>query len=312
MTVEVSSPDKVLFPASKATKADLVGYYATVAEAMMPSLLGRPLTLHRFPRGIGAKGFMQKNAADHYPASIDRVEIPKAEGGVTDYPMVTQADDIPWLANQNAITFHIWTARQPTLDHPDWLILDFDPPENAADRVELVRSVALGAQSVLDRFQLVSYPVATGSKGFHLWIPLDGSVDHDTASAANRALAGLVVAEQPDTATTEFLKKDRGGRVFVDWLRSRRGATVVAPLSVRANVTASVAAPITWDELPSVAPDQWSMTRPGDVDDLLSRPVPQVARGGDGGQRLPVDAIVEAARSAGVDLDTPFDRFGRR
>lgn len=306
MAVEVSSPDKIMFPDPGLTKADLVGYYQRVAEAMVPMTAGRPLTLHRFPGGVGSKGFMQKNAAKHFPPSIRRYEVPKQEGGTTVYPVVDEADDIPWLANQGTITFHIWNSRLPEIDRPDWLVLDLDPPARADDPVTAVSQVAVAVRSVLDRFGLVAAPVATGSKGFHLWVALDRSRDADEVALANRALAGLVVAEVPDLATTEFLKKDRGGRVFVDWLRAHRGATVVVPLSVRAKPTASVAVPVTWDEVGRVKPDQWTMA---DVDQILSRPTPHaVLEPGP----LPLDDIVAAAGDAGVDLETPFDRFGRR
>ncbi len=311
--VRISSPDKVLFPASGITKAELVGYYDRVAPAMLPALLGRPLTLHRFPRGIGAKGFMQKNAADHFPETIQRHQTRKNDGGFTTYPIISSADDISWLANQNTITFHIWTSRVPTTDRPDWMVLDLDPPEMPgapgplAAMLRDVRTVAVAARDVLASFGLSAALVATGSKGFHLWVRLDGALGFDQISLANRALAGLVAADVPEQATTEFLKKERGGRVFVDWLRARPGATVVAPLSVRARPGAPVAVPIQWDEINDAQPDGWTIA---DVEEIVGRTTPQQADLQP--QSLPIDDIVAAARGSGVDLDTPFDRFGRR
>ncbi len=303
--VEISSPDRIMFPARGLTKADLVGYYRRVAEAMLPMMEGRPLTLHRFPRGVGAKGFMQKNVADHFPESIRRYEVPKQDGGTTVYPIVTEPDDIPWLANQGTITFHVWSSRLPDIEHPDWLILDLDPPDDNGGAVAMVRDVAQVTGRILDRFGLASVPVVTGSKGFHLWAALDRTEPYDRVALANRALAGLVAAAEPALATTEFLKKDRKGRVFVDWLRARRGATVVVPLSVRAKSRASLAVPVTWDEVESVKPDQWTVS---DVDEVIERSMPLSALTP---QSLPVDHIVTSARDVGVDLDTPFDRFGR-
>lgn len=304
--VEISSPDRIMFPERGLTKADLVGYYQRVAGAMLPMMEGRPLTLHRFPRGVGAPGFMQKNVAKHFPDSIRRYEVPKQEGGTTVYPIVTEPDDIPWLANQGTVTFHIWNSRLPDIGRPDWLILDLDPPDDDGGAVAMVRQVAKGAGRVLDRFDLASMPVATGSKGFHLWVALDRADSHDRVALANRALAGLVVTAEPELATTEFLKKDRKGRVFVDWLRVQRGATVVVPLSVRARPTAPVAAPVTWSEVEDIRPDQWTIS---DVNEVINHPMPAAVLTP---QALPVDDIVVAARGAGVDLDTPFDRFGRR
>ena len=299
--MEASNPDKVMFPKPGYTKSDLVGYYNEVADHMLPMLLGRPLTLHRFPGGIGSKGFMQKNVAKHFPASIERFEVPKQEGGTTVYPVVTEAEHIPWLANQGTITFHIWTSRPPD-PAPDWMVLDLDPSSGGSD----VHEVVLLVREVLNDFDLTSHPVVTGSKGFHVWLRLNGDQDHNEVALANRALAGLVAVRRPDIATTEFLKKDREGRVFVDWLRANRGATVVAPFSLRAKAGAPVAVPVEWDEVADVAPDHWKLT---DVDAILARKnLPDRAEA----QRLPVDTIVAAAREAGVDLDTPFDRFGRK
>ena len=124
---------------------------------------------------------------------------------------------------------------------------------------------------------------------------------------SNRALAGLVAARAPEAATTEFLKKDRKGRVFVDWLRANRGATVVVPLSVRATADASVALPIGWDELSETAPNQWTIA---DVDEIVTRPT--LLDRAHEPRSLPVADIVATARAEGVDLDTPFDRFGRK
>jgi bifunctional non-homologous end joining protein LigD len=311
--MEASSPDKVMFPGGDShpeyTKADLVGYYDRVADKMLPMLLGRPLTLHRFPQGIGAKGFMQKNVADHFPASIERHEVPKQEGGTTVYPVVTQSGDIPWLANQGTITFHIWTTTVEADETigPDWLVLDLDPADSNHAEGADVHRVATATRAVLDEFGLDSHPVATGSKGFHLWVALDRSRRHDDVAVANRALAGLVVARHPDVATTEFLKKDRKGRVFVDWLRANRGATVVAPLSLRAKPAAPVATPLGWDEVAGTAPNRWTIA---DQDRLLTRPM--LTEVVTERHRLPAEDIVSAARDAGVDLDTPFDRFGRK
>lgn len=327
--METTNPDKIMFPDRGLTKADLVGYYRTVAERMAPMLLGRPLTLHRFPNGVGAKGFMQKNAGKHFPDSILRHEVPKQEGGVTTYPIITGPDDIPWLANQGSIAFHIWLS---TVDEPvpvasaastTWLVLDLDPPAagrggsaEARGADSPVMAVARTSAEVLEDFGLSSVPVVTGSKGVHLWVPVSPSLPETAAhrlAAVNRALAGLVAKRVPELATTEFLKRERKGRVFVDWLRANRGATVVAPLSVRATATGSVAVPVDWDELDTVVPGQWTLT---DAEELAVRPtllerVADLAEPGALDEATAARVEVEARR-VGVDLDTPFDRFGRK
>ena len=301
--VEVSNPDKPMFPAVGLTKTDLVAHYVEVAAVMLPWLARRPLTLQRFPNGVGAKGFMQKNASSHFPESILRYEVDRREGGTTTYPVVESADDLAYLANQGTITFHMWTSTIDDPDRPDWFVLDLDP---SAGDLDGVRRVTTASAEILTRFGLDPVPVATGSKGFHLWCRLAPVRTWDEVALAARAAAGLVAAEHPDEATIAFLKAERAGRVFVDWLRNGPIATSVVPFSLRPRPTAPVAVPVTVDELPSADPAGWTL---GAIDDRLAMaPDPSALDGA----TLAVDDIVTAARDAGVDLDTPFDRFGRR
>jgi len=305
--MKVSSPDKVLFPAdgasgaSAVTKAEVVAHVERVAERMLDVVSGRPLTLQRFPRGIEAKGFMQKNAAEHFPDSIGRLAVPKRGGGDTVYPVVDRVEDLVYLANQNTITFHMWTSSAERPGHPDWLVLDLDPTAGDLDGVR-VATRAVG--TLLDSFGLDSFVLATGSKGFHVWVPIDGSAGFGDVSMVARALAGLAVAARPDELTVEFLKKNRGGRVFVDWLRNAPTATVVAPFSLRPRPGAPVAVPLGWAELAEAEPDGCTIDSLGDRLDV------DLAIAGQR-QVLPVERIVTTARAAGVDLDTPHDRFGR-
>ncbi len=297
--MEVSSPDKVMFPADGLTKLDVVEHYRRIGDRMLEFCGGRPLTLQRFPRGIDAKGFMQKNAADHFPESIRRLPVPKRGGGETHYPVVDRPEDLAYLANQNTVTFHMWTSSAAQPGRPDWMVIDLDPE---AGDLSGVREATRLIRTVLHSFDLESFPVATGSKGYHVWVPLDGELGFDDVGLSARALAGLATIEAPDRVTTEFLKKNREGRVFVDWLRNGPIATVVVPFSLRPRPGAPVAVPLRWEELAESEPDGWHL---GDLDDRLDLDT------GVGPQSLPVDAIVTAARSAGVDLDTPHDRFGR-
>ena len=183
------------------------------------------------------------------------------------------------------------------------MVVDLDPEQDDVDGVRFaVRSV----RAILSDFGLDGFVMATGSKGFHIWVPLDRSRHFGDVSLATRAIAGLAVLRHPDALTTEFLKKHRRGRVFVDWLRNTGIATVVAPFSLRPRPTAPVAVPVRWSELDEARPDGWSLADPSDLDDRLA-----VDTGGSD-QALPCEEIVAAARAAGVDLDTPHDRFGRK
>ncbi|MGF1664752.1 MAG: non-homologous end-joining DNA ligase [Acidimicrobiia bacterium] len=298
--VKVSSPDKMMFEDAGITKAGLVAHYESVAPRMLGFMAGRPLTLQRFPNGISSNGFMQKNAADHFPDSIRRFEVPRQGGGVTVYPVVDQADDVAYLANQNTVTFHMWTSSMDRPMHPDWMVLDLDPDDGDLDGV---RFATAAIHEVLTEFGVDGFCLATGSSGFHVWVALDGSMTGDEVSLASRAVAGIAAARHPERMTTEFLKRERKGRVFVDWLRNGPTATVVVPFSLRPKPQAPVAVPLTWDELAEARPDGWTIGRL--VDRLQVETNPRR-------QALSVDAIVEAARSAGVDLDSQFDRFGRK
>ena len=297
--MKVSSPDKLLFPEDGITKAQVVAHYERVGDAMLKYVAGRPLTLQRFPSGINKKGFMQKNAADYFPESIGRLPVPKRDGGETIYPVVNRAEDLAYLANQNTVTFHMWTSTAERPGQPDWMVLDLDPE---AGDVGAVRSATQTMQEILSGFGLSGFVLATGSKGFHVWVPLEGDLGFADVSMAARALAGLAVHADPENLTVEFLKKNRGGRVFVDWLRNGPTATVVVPFSLRPRNGAPVAVPVLWSELAAAKPDDWTLS---DLGDRLAVAIDTQP------QPLPVTEILSAARDSGVDLDTPHDRFGR-
>ena len=298
MHVEISNPDKILFPSSGLTKTDLVGHYRRFGERMMPFVMDSPLTLERYPNGIESKGFRQKNASGHFPDYIGRVEVPRREDGVTNYPTVDSVKGLAYLANQGTITFHPWTSRLPELNQPDFLVLDLDPTEGD---IEAVRQVAWSARTVLEEFGLDSVLVTSGSKGFHIWAPIAPTHGFDIIGPVARAIAGLVV-DRDEQATTEFLKENRAGRVFVDWLRNAWGSSIASPFSVRARAGAPVATPIPWDQLDQTAPEQWSIL---DVQDAPEVGLPSR-------QQLDHDRITDAALEVGVDLETQFDRFGRK
>ena len=295
---DISHPDKVYFPDDGITKGEVVEYYRSVAEEMVPHLEGRPLTLQRFPDGIGRPGFMQKNASRHFPESIERVEVPK-EGGTTLHPLCDSVDDLVYLANQGTLTFHIWTARQPDLTRPDRLVLDLDPSEGADAPVE----AAVAARSVMEDVGLEPGLMTTGSSGYHVVARIEPEADYDEVGHAARLLAGVVAARHDDSMTTEFKKADRKGRVFVDWLRNRWAQSTVAPWSIRPRPGAPVALPISWDELDTTPPDRWTII---DAASWVGRPVtwPDPVH-------LDLQAVADLAAGHGVSADEPFDRFGR-
>jgi bifunctional non-homologous end joining protein LigD len=254
--VEISSRDKVMFPEVGITKGDLLDYYEAVAPAMLPHLADRPLTLERFPSGIHHKGFMQKNAPDYFPDYIDRFAM-KRNDGETVFPVIHDRDGLIYLANQNTVTFHAPTFTASSPGTPDRMIFDLDPSPGRPDDARRAASVI---RDFLDQLELPSFVATTGSKGYHVVVPLDRTTTSGTVAETAQGIAALASAHEPSLLTLEFQKKNRRDRVFVDWLRNGFGATAVVPWSVRPSAGATVAMPITWEELPDTGPARWGIT----------------------------------------------------
>jgi bifunctional non-homologous end joining protein LigD len=225
----ITHPEKVLFPRDGITKGELAAYYEAVAPIMVPLIRGRPVTMERFPSGIDAKGFMQKNVFRGFPDWLQRVEVPK-KGGVVNYPIVEETRDLLWMANQNCITPHVWTSRRPHLDRPDICVFDLDPAE---DDPAVLRAVTLAVRDLLAAVGLDSHVKTSGSKGFHVVVALDGEAGPAEVVAFAHAVATVLVQRDPDRLTLEFIKADRGGRIYMDIGRNTPGATVAAPYAVR-------------------------------------------------------------------------------
>jgi len=257
--VELSHPDKVLFPADGITKAELAEHYARVAEVMVPHVRGRPLSLQVFPGGIGRPGHFLKQVPDYFPAWVARRELPKRGGTVT-HVVGRDADTLRMLVQHNAVTPHAPTARVDRLDRPDRLIVDFDPDDGAGGWDVVVAS-ARDAGARLRAAGLEPFAMTTGSRGLHVVAPLRREAGYDVVLAMAKDLAAAVVAARPRDLTTEFKKDKRRGRVFVDVLRNRPAQTAVAPWSVRALDGAPVAMPLVWEELedPGLRPRGWTL-----------------------------------------------------
>jgi len=242
----ITHPEKLLFPSDGITKGDLAAYYEAVAPVMLPHLRARPVTMERYPAGIGHKGFWQKDVSRGFPAWLERVAVPKKDGTVH-HPLITDVRSLLWVANQNTITPHVWVSRAPDLNHPDVCVFDLDPSRE--DRPEVLRAVTLALRDFLDELGLPSWVKTSGSKGFHIVVPLDGSATTaDVARFAHRVGTRLV-ARDPDRLTQEFSKADRAGRILVDTGRNGYSATFAAAYAVRAKPGAPVSAPCTWDEI---------------------------------------------------------------
>jgi len=241
----ITHPDKVLFPDDVITKGELAAYYEGVAPVMLPHLRGRPITMDRYPAGIGRPGFLQKNVVKGFPAWLKRVEVPK-KGGTVHHPLAGDMQSLLWLANQNSITPHVWTSRLPDLRRPDLCVFDLDPSDEDLDAL---RAAALALRDLLQELGLPAWVKTSGSKGFHLVVPLDRKTGFDEVAAFASGVGSMLVARHPARLTQAFSKADRGGRILVDTGRNAMGATFAAAYAVRAKPGAPVSAPCTWAEI---------------------------------------------------------------
>ena len=272
--MRVTHPDKVLFPDDGITKAELVSYYETVASAMLPTISGRPVTMQRFPNGIGRGGFLQKQVGDYFPDWIERVTAPNrrtrnatTRGEVT-YMVCRAPDDLAYLANQGCITPHVWLSRAPDLYHPDQMIFDLDPssPDPA-----VLRSAAAGLHRLLDELELPAFLKSSGSRGLHIVVPLVPEAETDEVKEFSLAVAEVLAARDPGNLTTEARIADREARLFLDTGRNGYAQHVAAPYAVRPLPGAPVSVPLDWSELDDFDPRRHTLRT---IADRLAGPDP--------------------------------------
>jgi bifunctional non-homologous end joining protein LigD len=241
----ISHPEKVLFPDDGITKGELAAYYEAIAPYMLPHVAGRPITMERYHRGIGEKGFFQKDVVKGFPEWLERVEVPK-KGGTVHHPVARDTRALVWMANQNSITPHVWISRVETLYCPDICVFDLDP---SVEDGAALRRAALGLRELLAERGLKSWVKTSGSKGFHIVVPLEPEADYGTVARFAEGVGSEMVRRDPDHLTQEFAKVDRGDRILVDTGRNGYSATFAAAYAVRAKAGAPVSAPCTWEEI---------------------------------------------------------------
>lgn len=245
--VETSNDDKVLFPESGITKADVIEYYKDIADLMLPHLRGRCLTIQRFPDGLGDDGFFQQNRSDYFPDYVGSKKLERIGGEKSvEHIIVDSVAALIYLAGQATITFHGWLSVVDSPHYPDRIVFDLDPSDNdfqpAIDCARLLREA-------LDSAGLVPFVMTTGSRGLHIIAPLSGDLDFDDARAFVKSVAAATAAREPSRFTTEQRKQARSGRLYIDIGRNAYGQTAVTPYSLRAIESAPVATPLDWDEL---------------------------------------------------------------
>jgi DNA ligase D len=264
-SVEVTRPDKLLWPDLAITKRVYVDYLAAVSGRMLPWLRDRPLTLVRAPDGVDGERYYQKDTPKYAPSWIKTVAIPapSAKREVA-YTVCNDEETLAWLGNQAALEFHPAPVRRDKLERPDQLTVDLDPPEDSFDAAV---QVALLVLEVTDDLGLQTLLKTTGGKGLHIVVPIRRHVSPEQLRHAATRLTEIVADRRPDLVTAEFRKADRGGRVMLDPSRNSTGATVVAPYSPRARPDGAVSFPVVPEELASIDPSEFTIaTVPGQMD----------------------------------------------
>jgi bifunctional non-homologous end joining protein LigD len=242
--VRLTHPDRVYFPALGFTKLDLALYYVSIADALMPYLEGRPLTLVRCPDGVGGETFYQKKAGFWTPPQIKRFPVP---GKGEEHLYIDSVPGLVALAQAGILEVHPWNSRVSRIEEPDQVIFDLDPDE--ALPFSRVASAARRVRALLSECGLESFVKTTGGKGLHVCVPLVPERGWDELEDFTRAVALRLARDEPKTFTANMAKAQRKGKVFVDYLRNVRGANAVGVFSTRAREVAPVSVPVDWDEV---------------------------------------------------------------
>ncbi len=250
--ISFTNIDKVFFPDTGITKGDLIQYYASVAPLLLPHLAGRPLSMSRYPDGITGPSFYEKRAPGHQPDWMRTTPVVSdSQGGLIDFLLADSPEALMWFANMGCVEVHPFHSKAPDLDKPNYAIFDFDPAEGSS--WEQVTAAARLLRVALQQLGLDGYPKLSGSRGLHVYVPLDPVHSFSRVRRFVGEVGQYLAAANPDDVTMEWDKPKRRGKVFVDHNRNAFGQTVAAVYSVRPRPGAPISAPLTWDEVGPVA-----------------------------------------------------------
>jgi bifunctional non-homologous end joining protein LigD len=290
--VRLSHPDKVLWPAVGATKADLCAYLEAVADRMLPWIRRRPLTMRQYPGGVDAAGFFRKDLPGSAPAWLPRHEqfSPSSDRSVA-YPMAADVDDLRWFANQNAVELHAATVHADRDDRPDLLVFALDPAEDGTGPSAAV--AARWLHEILDALGLPSLVKTSGKRGLHLFVPIERRYGHDVTRPLGLAISRLCADAHPGQLTVAMRKADRGGRLLLDWSRNGAAQTMVAAWSPRPTPAATVSMPLSWEQVTDdLDPGHFTIATAPELADAWSEP-PRPQR---------LEHAIEAVVAAGYEL----------
>ena len=290
--VIVTHPERVVFPDIGLTKGEVVEYYRRIAPQLLPHLRGRPLTMMIFPKGTGERGTYVKERRPHFPEWVGSAQVvtsaatQRKRGGETlVMPVIDTTAALVYIANQGMVTPHVWLTRADRPHHPDRLVFDLDP---STEDFSIVRSTALELRDHLDELGLVPFVKTTGSRGLHVTVPLDRTATIEEVRAFAEQVAHDMATRHPDQLTTEFSKKARGDRLFLDVMRNAYAQTEIAAYALRGLPGAPIAAPLEWEEVrdASLTADKWTVRNlfrrlarrpdPWVTIDQSARPLPRI------------------------------------
>src|SRR5919108_1552670 len=247
----LSNLDKIMYPETGFTKGQVIDYYSGIARYILPHLKNRPITMKRFPDGIGGQHFYEKNAPSHKPKWIETFRVPRSsEESAINYILINDLPSLVWSANMANLEVHPFLAQAPRIEQPTMVVFDLDPGAGA----DILNSceVAFLVKDLLDRLGLKSFVKVSGSKGIHLHVPLNTSVTYESTQPFAKSIAQFLESEHPDQIVSEMPKTKRKGKVFVDWSQNSEHKSTVAVYSLRAKGERPfVALPVSWDELKS-------------------------------------------------------------
>lgn len=254
--VRVTHPGRILYPKSKITKLDIINYYIKAEKKILPFLKDRTISMVRSPGGIDEGSFYQKHPTEDFPDYIKRVKIKEKEGLDT-YITIDEIEDLIYLVNLGVLEFHVGNSLISDYEHPHRIIFDLDPGEGA--KYEYIVEGSYALKEILDEAKLKNSVKTSGGKGFHIIAELGGKMEWDDAKDVSLQIAKILESKFPDKFTTKLLKKDRVGKVFIDYLRNERGATAICAYSTRARENAPISMPIDWKDVEKVKPNQFTM-----------------------------------------------------
>ncbi|MBR6779222.1 MAG: non-homologous end-joining DNA ligase [Clostridia bacterium] len=246
--VEISSPEKILYPKDKITKLDVAKYYEKVAPLMLPYLNKRLLSVIRCHQGIGDACFYKKHP------TTENEYVKSFLDGDDEYFYVSNKKELVYQAQMGTIEFHTWGSQIPKIEKPNVMVFDLDPDEKLP--IEKLREGVKLLKNVLDKLDLMSFLKTSGGKGYHIVVPFSNSKNWDSFNNFAKKLASFLESNYPNVFTSNIRKSERGGKIFVDWLRNSKGATCIAPYSLRSRDGATISMPISWRDLDKILPNE--------------------------------------------------------